>query len=478
MQLFHVPIIQPDLRHEDTVIQAANALNHLQHVIDSVFDRIDARIDRNASRIAGIQQRLDAANRLGQQLVGKRSAAVRIVSPAEYPIASRCADVPMTFGVAATAAISSTSEMDQHYAEGYNKIRSSAPERWSQHQNTRSQAEDKLQFYHVKRNPPAAASSYNSDGLGERVPTFVDAVDGVLLHNTGENVYADYKNAAAAKLRKRALAEKTTGGHSVGIRIENNGLMDDLLGAAPPSISNRSRSQQQHRGRNDADESLFYAPSSSEAPIIEVPLDLPDLPGIALNVELSVAGRPNTITTGNTTTAALLSDLPDLPELLAVDASKSDAADERNARHVVGVANVLATPPLPPPPPPPPLPPQPSSVDVPDVMTSSGVVSAVPTLPPPPPPPPPPAPSSLPEIQTPAVPVADDRSNLMAAIRQAAGKKTLRTASMQETTSEKKVHESSLSSLVNTNFLTIPHRIFPLIGLTKNPCHIRWQSYG
>lgn len=48
-----------------------------------------------------------------------------------------------------------------------------------------------------------------------------------------------------------------------------------LLGAAPQSISERSTQSKAHK------QSYFYSPQIGEVPALDVPLDLPDLPGIA-----------------------------------------------------------------------------------------------------------------------------------------------------------------------------------------------------
>lgn len=264
-----------------------------------------------------------------------------------------------------------------------------------------------------------------------------------MSRNAGENVYTDYKKAEAQQrnIGKRAPQAATGAGGTAP--------MADL-GAAPPSISNRQRELHSQR----AAEELFYAPSSTEAPPIEMPMDLPDLPGIAQNVELSAAtrvGRPSTITTGNVTGVVFaLPELPDLPDIadgLTRSISSSDRPSSSAAAavmpppppiptDVVTAAPAPMQPPPPPPPPPPPLPPS-ASVDDAPMM-------------PPPPPPPPVLRSATVAVEPKVAAVTDaaaggdvnDRSNLMAAIRQAAGQKTLRATSMIETRSARKVRNN------------------------------------
>lgn len=180
MHLYSVPVVQADLRHEETIIQAANALALLQQTIDSVFDRIDARIAANVTRIAHIDQRLDAANRLGQQLIGMRRA-IRIRSPAEYPRV-QCPDVPATFA-AATGGHPPAEDAPERMPY---TVRTPLDPSVAQHKA----ADDKLQFYHVRSGAPhgRSARSDGEDGLGPWLPAFAGSVDALLLHNNGELV--------------------------------------------------------------------------------------------------------------------------------------------------------------------------------------------------------------------------------------------------------------------------------------------------
>lgn len=179
MHLYSVPVVQADLRHEETIIQAASALALLQQTIDSVFDRIDARIAANVTRIANIDQRLDAANRLGQQLIGMRRA-IRIRSPAEYPRV-QCPDVPATFGVKLGHPRSDDEERMSYI------VRTPLDPSVAQHKA----ADDKLQFYHVRSGAPHAsrARSDGEDGLGPWLPSFAGSVDALLLQNNGTLIF-------------------------------------------------------------------------------------------------------------------------------------------------------------------------------------------------------------------------------------------------------------------------------------------------
>lgn len=458
MHLFSVATVPPDLRHEETIHQAVASLAHLQHTIAAVFDRIDERIARNERRVDAINTRLNAANRLGQQLLGQRGRAICILSPAEYPAPAECRDIEQTFarydgGDSSAAPVSVDVLLAQQSNDEIMGIRPTAEyavqtpfdPHVAQHRSPR----DKLQFYHVHTaaGPPAEVGC--NEGFGDRVPAFVQSVDALLLHGHGStaaaNVYTEFKRAAAAQRRQLGGAKLRTvpSQRSPVSTSSSSSYYEDALGAAPPSISNRQRTLHSTLSAADA---LFYAPSSAavQPPELVVPLDLPDLPDIAENVDLMTQAAGAAWTTSLTTGNRPLPDLPDLPDLSDISSSAVDAG-----RSVGDKLN----------PPPPPPSPSMQTFDVPDVATSAGPVAPPP--PPPPPPPemlsehPPPAPTTAPRAETehraPAAarePVAnrhsaaasssssDDRSSLMAAIREAAGgQKMLRAASMVETRS-------------------------------------------
>jgi hypothetical protein len=54
MHLYNIPIVQPDLRHEEAIIQALSALEQLNNVINEVFDRVDSRIAENLKRVESV----------------------------------------------------------------------------------------------------------------------------------------------------------------------------------------------------------------------------------------------------------------------------------------------------------------------------------------------------------------------------------------------------------------------------------------
>ncbi|CAD7088892.1 unnamed protein product [Hermetia illucens] len=386
--MYSVPIVPPDLRHEETIIQSINALDYLQKTIADVFDRVDARIERNNVKIRQLQSRIEAAHTSINSLVGINKA-IKIFSPAKFPAAHVFQDIPKTFG--------RVHDKPKFQVNRDYKVLSSLDP--VAHRNI----QDKLVFYHVRtsmqtKNSKMGRVMDQKQGLG-KVPQNIKSVNSLLRFNTMENVYQK-GGIAESSLGKAASSKKREKPSHTGQKIE----------APPISMTNRIVSDKKHNS------GLFYTPKLNEAPALDVPMDLPDLPGIADDITFS-QDDPERIAP-----SFYIDNLPDLPEPENIPHAQSDktASESEN----------IEAPPMsaqPPPPPPPPV----AAIQAPKAAVS----------PPPPPPPPAPVPSPSIPTATPASPstpaaaeMADARMNLMEAIRKTGGLRgaKLRTAAAAE----------------------------------------------
>lgn len=57
MKEISIPIISQDLKQDEVCIRALKTFEYLDKIVDEVFDRIDARIARNISRIENVNRR-------------------------------------------------------------------------------------------------------------------------------------------------------------------------------------------------------------------------------------------------------------------------------------------------------------------------------------------------------------------------------------------------------------------------------------
>jgi len=73
-QVFEVPMIATDLRQEELIHQIADSLQHLQHVMDEVFSRVQNRVAKNRTRLNKINDRAKLAQAKVDHIKGRKKA--------------------------------------------------------------------------------------------------------------------------------------------------------------------------------------------------------------------------------------------------------------------------------------------------------------------------------------------------------------------------------------------------------------------
>lgn len=377
--MFTVPIVPPDLRHEETIIQAAYALESLQKVINNIFLRIDSRIEKNNTKVEELQNRIKKSQEKIKSLQNPRKA-IHIYAPARFPASHIFEKIPTTFNV------SSVTEADNEINsfEVKSKIDLNLP-------NTN----EKLVFFHVRENQKNVSDNSltkerlkikQTQDLGA-MPNELKSVSSVLLFNSDYSPYnlaeGDVDESDNWK-RARQFKSKRNQKATTSLQVTTAKQIPD---PAPHSLAHRNEKQTPSGG-------LKYTPKLSEAPELDLPWDLPDLPGIADDLRYESNEAKQKIAPS---LEMVVESLPDLDELI-MDSSneKSDKTLLNNQSQSPTIKSITQTAAPPPPPPPPPP------------------IAAANT------PPPPPPPSS--SVQSQSVPVpSDSRSELMAAIRKAGG---------------------------------------------------------
>ena len=222
---------------------------------------------------------------------------------------------------------------------------------------------DKLQFFHLKRAPRPAPEKpnlvFNTKSINSLI-TFVN----------NENIIF---NDAVPKTKVKEQV----------IAVDENDSNDF------------SRFSTLMKNKHDSD-SFHYFPNMNQAPEIELPMDLPDLPGIANDITFSFSDQE--LIAPSLAKMNIINELPNITELIEAETKKVQETPKIEVALAPSVPVII--------PPPPPIP--------------QNVI-----------PPPPPIPSAVapqkPSEQKPKVPQSDDsRSSLMQAIRNAGGKKVLR----------------------------------------------------
>lgn len=268
--LYNVPLVPLNLRKEETILQIAEVVQYLTEVVDDVLSRVNRRIEENDKKLNEIATRIDVANNKVSLLTGAKKAT-RVFSSSKYPAAGVNRQYNSVFANDGDPLTITRNSV---------KCASTTP--------TDAPLEN-LQFYHVKiKQQP---SNVKTSGLG-KPPEDIVSLNEILLYNTGKNVYNKYE-----------MSDTLDVSHLWPV-AEDKDTADDI-GAAPLSISERNTSNKATVG------SFSYTPNLGDVPTIDVPLDLPDLPGIADDLRYTTHSDP-TIAPSVTTTP----NVPDLPPLV------------------------------------------------------------------------------------------------------------------------------------------------------------------
>lgn len=308
--LYKVPIIPLNLRKEETIVQIAEVIQYLSDVTEDILKRVNDRIDVNNKQLANISERIDIASNKISSLAGAKGAT-QVFSSSKYPAAHVNRQYSSVF------ADGNPLEITRH------KVRCKS-------EAASDELLDTLQFYHVKIRKPTSKAA--NEGLGQ-VPKDVQSLNDMLLYNTGKNPYKKYEMSDTLKVSRR-------------LREDEKAITSEI-GAAPLSISERAA-----LNKVPPREAYFYSPNLGDVPTIDVPLDLPDLPGIA--DDLRFVNNADMGIAPSVTTTPHIPDLPNLPDIVTEEIT-SDLV-------------------LPPPPPPPPA--------VPETRTEPKVVEEEKVLPP------------------------------------------------------------------------------------------------
>ena len=245
VQTYNVPLILPSLRREESVNQIVDALEYLEKVSNDIFTRISERVAENRKRLAAINHRADLAQARIDKIKGIKKAT-RVFSSAKYPAPEKLSSYETLY--------SQENELAEIQRHSYNLNSKFTPV-------DEKALKDKLQFYNVHLNVRKKQDETKGEGLGS-LPNNLQSVSSLLLFNTTENPYKKY-------VMLDPLAGAVTKTRS---NIEED---EEDIGAAPISIT-----QGEEMDRVTA-QNYFYVPNLGDVPEIDVPVYLPDLPGIA-----------------------------------------------------------------------------------------------------------------------------------------------------------------------------------------------------
>lgn len=396
-----VDVIPQDLRHEETIIQIADALDNLEFAVSHIFNCINNRISENGKKLDTITSRAEKIHGQLEYLQTNLSLkAVKMYSAPKYPASHVYKEYETimksnfkkdTLPSIYKSSVPIADTIDMHLTAGIKT------ENGQYAANINLQ--EKLQFYYVKSKPYKRIISNEKND--RRLLPGPSSVSALML-------FDNYKQSHDRSAHLPQTSDKQE------------------LEDAPDSIL-----QPWHSSEIESP-SYLYAPALGEVPQINVPLTLPDLPGIVddekfvldLNSQSPIA--PSSATVTPTVRIDLPTPVSTTDEIDVPSVSDQTAQNLPNfsSDSKTTTSEVKASPPPPPPPPPPP------SNQNPEQQTIASQ-SSVQVPPPPPPPPPPLVPQSddkdqATQVEKKSAPAqvakgTDDHTNLMAAIREAGG---------------------------------------------------------
>lgn len=290
MGLYDLMLIRPNLRHEETIIQTSQCLELLTNVITSVFDQIDARIEQNTKKLSVLDHRTAAVKAKVNSLIGINKA-ITIFSPQKYPASTIAHDSAITF--TPTAGQKPISPKVDYTIE-------CKPEPIS-----RRTIDDKLQFHYVASHDESIQqekqnrlkSTKFANGVGP-FPKCVESINELLLFNEVKNMY---ENDNATEVSGRSKKRKNTVSALENPNQINPNKMDQLL---LPTLNRNLNTKK-------IDESLFYMPNITNAPELDVPQFLPDLPGIADDIEFNVSNIDDMLIVSSQLNVETIESVPD-----------------------------------------------------------------------------------------------------------------------------------------------------------------------
>jgi len=256
VQMYHVPIILPDLRREESLSQVIDSLEYLQAVANDIFNRISNRVAENRDQLTAINNRINTCQAKVDKL-RHRSKATRVYAIPKYP-------APQNLNEYTTLFCNVNPQLQK-----IKRSKVSSDIRLPDVTNEMMQA--KRTYFKPKLGTKASIKQHKQrlagdddaeaegEGLGS-LPKHLPSVSSLLLFNTSENPYKKY-----------VILDPLEG---VKTRTRDD-IKEEGISEAPYTIT---EGEELLRGNID---SVMYVPIMPELPELDVPLQLPHLPNVA-----------------------------------------------------------------------------------------------------------------------------------------------------------------------------------------------------
>ena len=254
--MYHVPIILPDLRREESLTQVIDSLEYLQAVANDIFNRISNRVAENRDQLTAINNRINTCQAKVDKL-RHRSKATQVYAIPKYPAPRNLNEYTSLFcnvNPQLQKIKRSRVSSDIRLPEVTNEAMVAKTAYFKPKLATKAT---------VKKQQRLADSDEDNEGEGEglgSLPKHLPSVSSLLLFNTSENPYKKY-----------VILDPLEGARTK----TRDTIKEEEIPEAPYTIT---EGEELLRGSID---SVMYVPIMPELPELDVPLQLPHLPNVA-----------------------------------------------------------------------------------------------------------------------------------------------------------------------------------------------------
>lgn len=239
----YIPLLPYDLGYEETILQLIKSLDCLDKVVECVYEHVKGNINSQKSEIVKLSEKLNNIANKVQQLSNTKKS-IQVYSSSKYPATHLQKDYKYSYDFEIKSDITDNIQVTHQICVS-------------------NDPNNKLKFYHV--NDENKKIFKNKDiiqmkGLG-RLPDDINYINSLLLFNSNENLYKNYVLSNPYKVKTTPTSKQ----------------VEEIQNINKPVFT---------LPLNDTENQFNYSytPEYEEVPTIDVPADLPDLPGIAGDV--------------------------------------------------------------------------------------------------------------------------------------------------------------------------------------------------
>lgn len=286
----YIPLLTYDLGYEETVLQLIKSLDCLDKVVDCVYEHVRSNIRSQTSEIVKLNDKLNNVTNKVHRLSNIKKS-IQVFSSSKYPAAHCQKDYEYSYDFDITSNIIENIQVTHQICVIKDR-------------------NNKTKFYSVNdRKLTKNKDIIQMKGLG-KLPDNIKYINSLLLFNSNENVYHNYVLSNPYKINKK----------STNIQVDNIEHINKPIFTLP---------------LNDIEKQFNYSytPVCEEVPSIDVPADLPDLPGIAEDTQCFKENNVNMPTVCKLTRVV---DLPSFDELDDIQSGEIIADDPITIEQEIG----------------------------------------------------------------------------------------------------------------------------------------------